>query len=68
MNTLVFKLLNVLAAKATRRTLNEFEAQLYEASSRYVTTILKFQDVTSQSAIIKAERDLDELQQKGHAG
>lgn len=53
----------ILAEKSTRTTLNEFETQLYEASSRFATTVLRFKDVCSQSAILKAEQELHELQQ-----
>jgi hypothetical protein len=57
----------ILAAKAARGTLNEFEMMLYEASSRFAATILNFHDACSQSALIKAERELDGLQKERSA-
>lgn len=58
------QLCKVLAVKAARGTLNEFEQQLYEATSRFLSTVLKFQEACSQSALIKAERELNDLFQK----
>jgi hypothetical protein len=51
-------LCNTLAQKTE---LTEHERQLYEAAARFTTTILKFQDTVSQSALIEAERELHAL-------
>ena len=52
---------------AKGQKLNEFESQLYEASARYAATILNFHDTVSQSALIRAERELDDLHTQGKA-
>lgn len=59
-NLALAKILAVLARKSEKATLNEYEAQLYEASSRYLTSSLRFAEMTLQASLLKAERELDD--------
>lgn len=53
--------------KGQGQVLTQHELDLYEAASRFAKTLLSYQDMTSQAAVLKAQRELaNELtQEKG---
>lgn len=44
----------------SNETLNEFEHQLYESASSYLTTFLKFQRTILQASLLEAESKLND--------
>lgn len=65
LNELSLNITALLIQKSMNRPLTEYEAHLYEAASRYSTTVLHFANNTTQSCLEEAERTLDDQREAG---